>query len=157
MSTDSEKYFWFMNSLTTIQVSARAGDDQLSIVEQRAPKGYSPALHIHRDQDEIFHALEGEFRIKVGDQEKRLKAGDLLLIPKGTPHTYIIASPKGGRWFTITVGVDLENFVRALARPAEQLDVPTRGEDTSPENAMTVTLTAAQFGIDIVGPRLTSE
>ena len=156
MSTDSEKYFWYLNSLTTIRVSAQAGADQLSVVEQRALKGYSPPLHLHHTQDEMFHVLEGEFRIKVGDQEKRLKAGDLLLIPKGTPHTYIIASPKGGRWLSITVGADFENFVRALARPAEQLDVPTRGEDTSPENALTVTLTAAQFGIEIVGPSLSS-
>ena len=154
MKTDSEKYFWFLNSLTAIRVSARSGENQLSVVEQRAPKGYSPPLHLHRTQDEIFHALEGEFRIKVGDQEKHLKAGDMLLIPKGTPHTFIIESSNGGRWFGITVGTDYENFVRALARPAEHLDVPPSGEDTAPENAVTNAMTAAQFGIEIVGPRL---
>ena len=154
MKTDSEKHFWFLNSLTAIRVSARMGADQVSIVEQRAPKGYSPPLHIHRTQDEIFHALEGEFRLKVGDQEKRLKAGDMLLVPKGTPHTFIIESSKGGRWLGITVGTDYENFVRALARPAERLDVPPSGEDTSPENAVTIAMTADQFGIEIVGPRL---
>jgi quercetin dioxygenase-like cupin family protein len=153
MNTDSEKYFWFLNSLTTIQVSAQAVDDQLSVVEQRAPKGYSPPLHLHRGQDEIFHVLEGEFRIKVADQEKHLKAGNMLLIPKGTPHTFIIESSEG-RWLAITVGTDYEYFVRALARPAEHLDVPPAGEDASPENALTNAMTAAQFGIDIVGPRL---
>jgi quercetin dioxygenase-like cupin family protein len=154
MNTDSEKYFWFLNSLTTIRVSAQAGDDQLSVVEQRARKGYSPPLHLHRAQDEIFHVLEGEFRIRVGNQEQRLKAGHILLVPKGTPHTFIIESSKGGHWLGITVGTDYENFVRALARPAEHLDVPPAGEDTSPENLLTNTMTAAQFGIDIVGPRL---
>ena len=154
MNTDSAKYFWFLNSLTTIRVSAQAGDNQLSVVEQRAPKGYSPLLHLHRTQDEIFQVLEGEFRIKVDDEEKRLKAGDILLIPKGTPHTFIMESLEDGRWLSITVGVDYENLVRALARPAERLEVPPSGEDTSPENLLANTLTAAQFGIDIVGPRL---
>ena len=154
MSTDSEKYFWYLNTLTTIRVSAHTGDNQLSVVEHRALKGYSPALHLHRTQDEIFHVLEGEFRIKVGDKEKHLKAGDMLLIPKGTPHTFIIASLEGGRWLAITVGVDFENFVRALARPAERFEIPSSGEDTSPENVLTVNMTADQFGIDIVGPRL---
>ena len=154
MSTDPEKYFWFLGSLTTIRVSAQTGDNQLSIVEQRARKGYSPALHLHHTQDEIFHALAGEFRVVIGDQEKYLKAGDMLLIPKGTPHTYIITSHEDGRWLTITVGVDFENFVRALERPASRLEIPPSGEDTSPENVLTVNLTAAQFGIDIVGPRL---
>jgi len=154
MNTDSEKYFWFLNSLTTIRVSAQTGENQLSVVEQRAPRGYSPLLHLHRTQDEIFHVLDGEFRIKVDDEEKRLKAGDILLIPKGTPHTFIIESVEDGRWLSITVGTDYENLVRALARPAERLEVPPSGEDTSPENLLANTLTAAQFGIDIVGPRL---
>jgi quercetin dioxygenase-like cupin family protein len=154
MNTDSEKYFWFLNSLTTIRVSAQSGENQLSIVEQRAPKGYSPPQHLHRAQDEIFHVLEGEFRIKVDNQEKRLKVGDLLLIPKGTPHTFRIESLEDGCWLTITVGVDYENFVRALARPAERLEIPSSGEDRSPENLLTLTMTADQFGIDIVGPRL---
>src|SRR5262245_40692968 len=154
MSTDSEKYFWFLGSLTTIRISAQAGADQLSVVEQRASKGYSPLLHLHRNQDELFHVLEGEFRLKVGDEEKHLQADDMLLIPKGTPHTFIIESSEDGRWLDITVGTDYENLVRALARPAEQLDVPPTGEDRSPENLLMNTMTAAQFGIDIVGPGL---
>jgi quercetin dioxygenase-like cupin family protein len=155
MNTESEKYFWFLNSLTTIRVSAQEAEDQLSIVEQRAPQGYSPPLHIHREQDEIFQVLEGEFRIKVGGEEKRLKSGNMLLVRKGTPHTFIVESQEGGRWLSITTGMDYENLVRALARPAERLEIPSSGEDTSPENAVTNALTAAQFGIEIVGPRLT--
>ena len=154
MNTDSEKYFWFLDSLTTIRVSAQAGANQISVVEHRAPRNYSPPLHLHRAQDEIFHVLEGEFRIMVDDQEKRLKAGDILLIPKGTPHSFIIESPEDGRWLAITVGADHENFVRALARPAERLDMPLSDEDTSPENVLTLTITADQFGITIVGPSL---
>lgn len=154
MRTDSEKFFWFLNSLTTIRISAQAGEDRLSVVEQRASKGYSPPLHLHRTQDEMFHVLEGEFRVKVGDEEQRLKAGGMLLIPKGSPHNYIIESLDGGRWLTITVGMDFENFVRAMARPAERLEIPSSGEDTSLENLLTNTMTADQFGIEIVGPRL---
>ena len=154
MSTDSEKYFWYLSSLTAIRVSAQSGADQLSIIEQRAPTRTSPPLHRHRTQDEIFCVLEGEFRIKVGDQERRLGAGDMQLIPKGTPHTFRIESPEGGRWLTITVGTDYENFVRALARPAERLDLPSSDEVLSPENMLTNAMTADQFGIDLVGPRL---
>jgi hypothetical protein len=102
----------------------------------------------------MFHVLEGEFRIKVGEQEQRLKADDMLLIPKGVPHSYMIESLEGGRWLTITVGVDFENLVRALARPAERLEIPLSGEDTSPDNVLTLTMTATQFGTEIVGPRL---
>ena len=154
MGSDSEKYFWYLSSLATIRVTAQSGADQLSVIEQRAPHGASPLLHLHRAQDEIFYVLEGEFRLRVGDQEKRLKAGDIVLVPKGTPHTFRVESPEDGHWLTITVGTDYENIVRALARPAERLDVPPSGEDRSPENMLNLSLTADQFGIEIVGPRL---
>ena len=154
MGSDSEKYFWYLSSLATIRVTAQSGADQLSVIEQRAPQGASPLLHLHRAQDEIFYVLEGEFRLRVGDQEKRLKAGDIVLVPKGTPHTFRVESPEDGHWLTITVGTDYENLVRALARPAESLDVPPSGEDRSPENMLNLSLTADQFGIEIVGPRL---
>ena len=154
MNTDAENYVWYLSSLTTIRVSAQAGGDQLSVVEQRARKGYSPPLHVHRTQDEIFQVLEGEFRLQVADQEHRLKAGEFLLIPKGVPHTSLVESLREGRWVTIMVGADFENFVRAVARPAERIEIPPYGEETSPENLLTLTMTAAQFGLEIVGPAL---
>ena len=156
MSTASENYFWYLGSLTIIRVSAHEGTDQLSVIEQRASKGYSPVRHLHRNQDELFQVLAGEFRVQVGDEEKHLKADDMLLIPKGTPHTFIVESLEDGRWVDITVGTDYENMVRALARPAEKLDVPPTGEDRSPENFLMNTMTAAQFGIEIMGPGLES-
>ena len=154
MGSDSENYFWYLSSLATIQISAQSGADQLSVIEQRAPQGSSPLLHLHRAQDEIFYVLAGEFRLRIGDQEKRLKAGDFVLIPKGTPHTFRVESLEEGHWLTITVGTDYENLVRALARPAERLDVPPSSEDPSPENLLNLSLTADQFGIELVGPRL---
>src|SRR5689334_2083985 len=79
---------WFQNSLVTIRVSMSEGQDGISILEHRVPHGFSPPLHIHRTEDEVLHVLEGEFRVKVNDQEHRLVAGDALLTPKGVPHTY---------------------------------------------------------------------
>ena len=154
MSNATEKYFWYLSSLATIQVSAQAGGDQLSVIEQRARKGYSPPLHLHRTQDEVFQVIEGEFRLQVADQEHHLKAGEFMLIPKGVPHTSLVESAEAGRWVTIMIGADFENFVRAAARPAERNEIPPYGEETSPENMLTLTMTAAQFGLEIVGPAL---
>ena len=61
--------------------------DGISILEHRVPHGFSPPLHLHRTEDEVLHVLEGEFRVKVKDQEHGLRAGDILLTPKGVPHT----------------------------------------------------------------------
>jgi quercetin dioxygenase-like cupin family protein len=130
------------------------GQDGLSILEHRAPYGDSPQLHIHRTEDEVFHILEGEFRLKINEPEQRLGPGEILLTAKGVPHTYHVESPEGGRWLTITVRGDFERFVRAMARPAERLVLPEPAGAPSAEAIQPLTATAAQYGIEIVGPPL---
>lgn len=47
---------------------------------------------IHPLQDESFELLSGSLDFRVGGQERRLEAGESLLIPKGTPHNWWNAS-----------------------------------------------------------------
>ncbi len=152
--SDPANQLWFLNTLVTVRVSGSDGQDGLSILEHRAPHGDSPPLHIHRTEDEVFHILEGEFRLKIDEHEHRLGAGEILLTPKGVPHTYRVESAAGGRWLTITVRGDFERFVRAMARPAERLELPEPAGAPSAEAIEALTATAAQYGIEIVGPPL---
>src|SRR6185369_12520488 len=88
---------WFQNSLVTMRASASEAQDGLSVQEHFVPYGFSPPLHLHRTEDEVMYVLEGEFRVRVQDQEHRLRAGDTMLTPKGVPHTYRVESANGGR------------------------------------------------------------
>ena len=145
---------WFQNSLVTIQVSMSEGQDGISILEHFVPYGFSPPLHLHRTEDEALHVLEGEFRVRVGDQERGLGAGDSLLAPKGAPHTYRVESAKGGRCLTITVRGDFERFVRDVSRPAERPELPAPAGPPSAEAIQVLRTAAAKFGIELVGPPL---
>ena len=42
--------------------------------------------HMHPNANEIQYILEGTGTIWLGDKEVRVKPGDLVIIPKGTPH-----------------------------------------------------------------------
>lgn len=42
--------------------------------------------HLHPNANEIQYVLEGTGTIWLGDKEVRVKPGDLVIIPKGTPH-----------------------------------------------------------------------
>ena len=46
----------------------------------------SPPKHLHADAHEIQYILEGTGTIWLGDKEVTVKPGDLVVIPKGTPH-----------------------------------------------------------------------
>ncbi len=143
---------WFQNSLVTIRVSTSEGQDGISVLEHRVPYGFSPPLHLHRTEDEVLHVLAGEFRVKVKEQEQRLRAGDILLVPKGVPHTYRVESTQGGHCLTITVRGDFERFVRAVSRPAERPELPVPAGPPSAEAIQALRVAAAKYGIEFVGP-----
>lgn len=145
---------WFQDQLVTIRVPMSEGQDGISVLEYRAPYGFSPPLHLHRTEDEVFHVLEGEFRVKVKDQEHRLGPGDILLGPKGVPHTFRVESKQGSRFLTITVGGDFERFVRAVSRPAERPELPEPAGPPSADAIQAMRAAAAKYGIEIVGPPL---
>ena len=42
--------------------------------------------HMHPNTNEIQYILEGTGTIWLGDKEVQVKPGDLIIIPKGTPH-----------------------------------------------------------------------
>jgi mannose-6-phosphate isomerase-like protein (cupin superfamily) len=52
----------------------------ISIQDGNAPK------HLHPNANEIQYILEGTGTIWLGDKEVKVKPGDLVVIPKGTPH-----------------------------------------------------------------------
>ena len=45
-----------------------------------------PPLHLHPSQDEHFTVVAGRLHTVVGDVERTLGPGDVLEVPRGTPH-----------------------------------------------------------------------
>jgi quercetin dioxygenase-like cupin family protein len=144
----------FLDSLVTFRLSTSDGQDGISILEHRLPHGSSPPLHVHCTEDEVFHVLEGELRVRVQDQERRFGAGETFLAPKGVPHTYRVESPQGARCLTITVKGDFERFVREMGRPPDSGVTDAPVDPPSGENLQQLIATAARHGIKIVGPPL---
>jgi quercetin dioxygenase-like cupin family protein len=154
LETPSTEQLWFLDTFHTVRVRHNQGDDGISVMETLAPHGDSPPLHVHQTEDEIFHVLEGELRMRAGDADVTLAAGQTLLAPKGVPHTYRVESPQGARWLVITTRGDFERFVRALSRPAERPELPTPEGPPTPEQADALAAAAREHGIEIVGPPL---
>jgi uncharacterized cupin superfamily protein len=145
---------WFLNTRVTVRVSCAEGTDKISIMEHWTPHGDSPPLHIHRNEDEVLHCLEGDVRFVVGGREARATAGQTLIVTKGIAHTYRVESFAGARWLTVTCGEDFERFVRAFSRPAERDGLPEPSGPPTPEQAQELARACAQYGIEIVGPPL---
>lgn len=143
---------WFLGTSVRILVSCDDGRDGLSVIESLAPGGDSPPLHVHAAQDELFHVLDGELRLRVGGEELRLGGGEAALAPAGMPHTYRVESPSA-RWLVTTSGDGFERFVRTVSRPAAHEGLPPQ-EQPTPEQMESLGRTAAAHGIELVGPPL---
>jgi quercetin dioxygenase-like cupin family protein len=50
------------------------------------------AIHIQRSHDELVLILDGECGFRVGDEVRRVRAGDLIFIPQATVHGPVIDS-----------------------------------------------------------------
>lgn len=144
---------WFLNVLACIPVSGLTSADGMSVVEQWAPHGDSPPLHIHHSQDEVFVVLSGRLRIHVDGRDLFLDAGGSALAPKGVAHSYRVESPEGAHFMAITRGSDFETLVRSLGRPALRPELP-EAMAPSPEAIAHLTRVCADNRIELVGPPL---
>ena len=60
------------------------------------PGNAGPAEHFHPTYDEHFDIVQGEFIITINGEEQRARAGEQLLVKKGTPHTFRCVGDRPG-------------------------------------------------------------
>ena len=57
-----------------------------SLAEATVPVGGQTDEHFHRNSEELYLFTSGMGRIKVGTEEREVRAGDCVVLPPGTPH-----------------------------------------------------------------------
>ncbi len=111
----------------------------LGVVDMvEVPAGDMPPLHVHRASDECFYVMDGELTLFLPGEERRLRAGDFFLAPRGVPHSYRVGD-EACRMLVVSQPAGFERFVAAVAR----LDVP------DPDRLAAI---AAEHDIEILGP-----
>jgi len=81
----------------SFKVSTQDTGGRLFILEATNASKGGPPRHLHYEQEEWFHVLEGEYLFEVGAERTRLKAGDSLLAPRMVPHVWAHVGDKAGR------------------------------------------------------------
>jgi len=60
-----------------------------------APKG-GPPLHVHRNQEETIHVVNGRFKVQIGEEIFDLDKGGFAYLPSNVPHTFLNVSDGEG-------------------------------------------------------------
>ena len=75
------------------------GGAKVSFFILDAAPGKGPSLHRH-DYAEVFIVLEGSAVFRVGDEEREVEAGHVVIVPVGEPHGFT-ASGEGSKQINI--------------------------------------------------------
>lgn len=141
----------FLGNLITVHVDPESTRGWFSLLESHMPSGDQPPLHVHLDEDEGFHVIEGEVTIWVGSNEPIvLGPGDSAVAPKGIPHTYRVTSAGPARMFASSTPARFGRMVIEYAEPTPAItldQVPATAPDLDRLGQI-----CAKNGIQILGP-----
>lgn len=89
---------------------------RFAVVEETTPaKGAIPP-HFHNRTDEIIYVLEGEYEIVLDGKMSIARAGNMLVIPRGTTHSLKNRLTGSSRLLAIITPSGFENFFAEISR-----------------------------------------
>ena len=62
---------------------SKAGNSELQVIEMSKIK-----FHHHDQEDHVLYVARGQGTARLGDETRQVKAGDILNLPKGIPHSF---------------------------------------------------------------------
>ena len=149
LNKDEGEALWFLGVLATIKASSETTDGRVAVIEHLAPQGAGSPLHVHHNEDEWFYVTEGQLSFWVGGRLIEAPAGSFVYGPRDIPHTFTVTSSEA-RFLLVTEPAGFESFMRTLSEPAPSLTIPPPA--TEPPDFERLAATAAEYGIEILGP-----
>ena len=104
-------------------LSHKQTNGALAVGQFRGSAGPWTVSHVHRELDEFFYVLDGQFRFTCGSQELNAEPGAFLMVPRGTAHVFT-AESDGAILVLWTPGGLEEMFLELGRLPAASLTDP---------------------------------
>jgi mannose-6-phosphate isomerase-like protein (cupin superfamily) len=114
LDRDQGQRLTFGDAVILVRVTAEASGGALTIWEELPPLLDTP-MHVHANEDELFHIIDGEHEFWCGDEQFRVGPGAFLHLPRGVPHAHRRIVPGSGRFLVITTPGGFEGFFTVLA------------------------------------------
>lgn len=147
---DTGEALWFNNDLLTFKATGAQTDGAYLLLEEIARQGKVTPLHAHPAEQETFYMLDGEAIVHLDGNQRSLRAGDLVSVPPGLRHAYLVTSDLARALILITPGSGaMERFFRQAGQPASERVLPEAG----PLDIERIAAAAERTGaVEILGP-----
>jgi quercetin dioxygenase-like cupin family protein len=121
-----------------VRVDSRVTDGAYAVIESVAEPGCAVPTHLHRNEEEHFLVLAGQYRIAVDDKVFDAAPGARITVPRHSPHSWRNVGQAESRLLAIITPGGFEQIVYQVKNtPADQIHE-----------------LAARFGCEILGPPL---
>ena len=111
-----------------IRTAADTGGRLLEIELELSADGHVPGAHVHPEQEERFHVLEGEMTFRLGARKIVAGPGETVVVPAGRVHRF---ANKGGAPVRARVEIepalDMEQLFETTAELAHEGNVTRKG------------------------------
>ncbi len=100
----------------TVKAGAEDTGGPISVLEATFRPNTGAPAHVHRQHEETFYVLEGEFTFQLGTQTVKVPAGTFVFVPRDTPHAFENIGNEPGRVLGIMTPGGYEKFFEELAQ-----------------------------------------
>ncbi len=85
-----------------------------ALLKLSIPPGVGLPAHVHANEDEVFHIVEGSADVRIGDERFDARAGATIVGPRGVPHGYTATSKDACRMLVVVTPAGFERFFGEL-------------------------------------------
>jgi quercetin dioxygenase-like cupin family protein len=137
---------WWYGGKVAVQLTAADTGGRFGMWLWDARRGATSPVHAHSREDEYFFVVAGRARLFVGDERIDAGPGDLAVLPRGIPHSYLVTS-ETARLVGMASPGGFESFFADLGTPVVEGEPPA----AAPDPAL-MARAAAVHGVEILGP-----
>lgn len=135
------KVSW-MGTDYSITVARSDSAGVVGVFESTTPAGEGPPVHIHNNEDEVIHIIDGKFELWLDGQVSHAGPGMSVFLPRGVPHTFRVIGDRPGRILAIATPGGFENFFVDAAERDLRI----------PDDMAALMELADRYGLQFVGP-----
>lgn len=130
----------------TFTTTAEHNAGGYTLCEAIEPPASGAGLHRHPTYDETFVICEGHYVFQLGEKRLELGPGDVVFVPRGTPHSFMSMGPEIGRQLIISSpGGIFDAFIAEVA--GSKVD---SGSPSKPGVATDFRAIAAKYGMEFL-------
>jgi quercetin dioxygenase-like cupin family protein len=133
---------WWIDSTIDVKLA----NEHVGMWLWKARAGAASPMHVHSREEEQFLLIDGSVTFVLGDERHELAPGEMVQLPAGTPHGYVVTSETATVVGSVTPG-GFESFFTRLGTPIQPGETDGPGPDMAKMGEV-----SGEFGVELLGP-----